>query len=98
MAFQADPIAWQHALRQGVSQRHATCARITEQTTGVTMDLQFGLAVALVVVAGFLLANKAGAGPIIWADHGVASQRSMMLSGVSFVFDGTLPRISLPSR
>lgn len=62
------------------------------------MDLQFGLAVAFVVVAGFLLANKAGAGPIIWADHGVASQRSTMLSGVSFVLDSPLSRISLTQR
>lgn len=62
------------------------------------MNLQFGLAVALVVVAGFLLANKAGAGPIIWADHSVASNRAVVLSGVSFAFDGALSRIRIPQR
>lgn len=62
------------------------------------MNLQFGLAVSLVVVAGFLLASKAGAGPIIWADHSVASQRAVMLSGVSFVFDGAVARLSIPQR
>lgn len=62
------------------------------------MNLQFGLAVALVVVAGFLLANKAGAGPIIWADHGVASNRAVVLSGVSFALDGALSRIRIPQR
>ncbi|WP_018183668.1 hypothetical protein [Kaistia granuli] len=62
------------------------------------MNLQFGLAVTLVVVAGFLLANKAGAGPIIWADHSVASQRATVLSGVSFGFGGALARITIPQR
>lgn len=62
------------------------------------MNLQFGLAVTLVVVAGFLLAEKAGAGPIIWADHSVASQRSIMLSDVSFGVDSALVRFPIPQR
>ncbi|WEK49968.1 MAG: hypothetical protein P0Y66_20205 [Candidatus Kaistia colombiensis] len=62
------------------------------------MNLQFGIAVAFVVGLGFLLANKAGAGPIIWAEHSVASQRAVVVSGVSFVLDGTLSRIGMPRR
>jgi len=59
------------------------------------MNLQFGIAVTLVVAVGFLLANKAGAGPIIWAEHSVASQRAVMMSGVSFVFNAPFPRLGL---
>ncbi|MCX5571753.1 hypothetical protein [Kaistia nematophila] len=62
------------------------------------MNLQFGIAVALVVAVGFLLANKAGAGPIIWAEHSVASQRAVMMSGVSFVFNTPFPSLGIPER
>ena len=62
------------------------------------MDLQFGLAVAVVIAVGFLLANRAGAGPIIWAEHSVASQRSVMLSDPSSALQRTILRMALPQR
>lgn len=62
------------------------------------MNLQFGLAVALVVVAGFLLANKAGAAPMIWAGHGVASKHIVVLGDVPYVLEGALARIGMFQR